>query len=174
MSNTTIAREINNKMLFSSQILRQFIDRITGTSVDRVFDQYPEDVFFVGKLSPQSEKQASSFSSDVDINQVGIELILRKDELQQAKIRVLPTAALYYRGFPTVEEQMKKFQADSYGAACFAELLEKTPDQQSDVAMNYKKIPVEGISLDFYPGEIYQEDKRYGYKSLTKDRKSVV
>ncbi len=97
-------------MIFAERILEDFIDRITGRNIDRLVGQYPDDTYFVGKLSTIDDvRNNRNINSDVSVNQMSMDFFITKDEIENSKLKIKIRGDFYYRVMPTFEEQRKYF-----------------------------------------------------------------
>ena len=103
-----VNKENANKAIFLSKVIDEYISKITGRNEVRVVDidgkRSPEDRFYVGKLSPKGVDN-NERSSKTNINQIGVDFIIKQSDLSKTIIKVSPIGEFYYRVFPTLEEQ---------------------------------------------------------------------
>ena len=91
------------------KILDDFKGKITGDYNPICVGENPENKYFVGKLLPIGEGQATSFGSDVFIESIGMDFYINSDEISNAIIKVFPRGDFYYRAYPTLEQQRAAF-----------------------------------------------------------------
>lgn len=96
-------RMAKNRSIFAEKITDEFINRITGRNIDRLVGKNPEKSFFVGKLYYKDEQ--SAHSSKRNIANIGVDFILKKEDLKSAKLVIKPSGNFYYRVLPTYDEQ---------------------------------------------------------------------
>ena len=108
-----VNKENINRALFLSKVIDEYVSKITGQNEVRVVNidgkKSPEDRFYVGKLSPKGIDNDKR-SSKTNINQIGVDFIIRQSDLSEAVIKVSPRGEFYYRVFPTLEEQAKAIE----------------------------------------------------------------
>lgn len=104
MSNK-IERDANNRIAFENELLDKFVSKITGKSESRVVGNNPNDIFFVGKLSPIDEEETHRFSSQSIIKQISVDFILPKSDIDKANLEISINGNLFYRVFPNLQEQ---------------------------------------------------------------------
>lgn len=97
----------SNRELLAQEIAKRFIDEISGTGEKRISYKNPNDMVFVGKLSPQSA--SDSYSSNVLIKQISMDFRISRSELSSAKLRIIPQGFFYYRVLPSIDEQREYY-----------------------------------------------------------------
>lgn len=97
----------NNREILAKKIVERFSAAISGTDQERWVNRNPEDVIYIGKLSP--ETAGDSFSSNVLIRQISVDFKILKEDLPNLKIKIYPQGNFFYRVMPTLEEQRKFF-----------------------------------------------------------------
>lgn len=94
----------------AQEILKNFKGRITGDNQERIVDENPENVFFVGKLLPDSEDiNGNVNTSTISIESVGTDFYIAENQLEDAVLKVYPQGDFYYRAYPTLQEQQSAF-----------------------------------------------------------------
>lgn len=168
-------RENRNKALFAEQIIKDFKLKITGGGEERVVGKNPEDKFLVGKLST-IETQTDLQSSKVAINQIGVDFIVKEEEISNMSLDITPRGTFYYRVNPTLEEQKEEIykayvssDETKDGKASFEEMLDnyaKNEEEQgyeSQIAQVYEKITLGGeYKISVKLGEVYDSQKQIG------------
>ena len=88
--------------------------RITGEGEDLCFDEKPSERYFVGTLCLKESPSTTSQKKKTVVNpfNVGIQFLLNKEDLGTASVKVSPRGCVYYRVFPTFEQQTAA--ADEY------------------------------------------------------------
>ena len=76
----------NNREILANEIVKRFVEAISGTGKPQIIKYNPNDRIYVGKLSPQSS--ADSFSSSVLIKQISVDFRLNKSELGNAELEI--------------------------------------------------------------------------------------
>ena len=94
--------------VFCEQLLKDFCSEISGENVDILYDKHPQDRFLVGMLSPRREESPKNGSS-VLVNQIGLDILLREEDIQLASVDVSLHGNLFYRARPTLEQQRDAF-----------------------------------------------------------------
>ncbi len=100
----------NNRELLAREIVDRFVASISGSKVDTIVNDDPNDRIYVGKLSPQSA--SDSISSSVLIKQIGVSFRIPKDDIGSAEIAIYPQGNFFFRILPTYEEQKEAFYKD--------------------------------------------------------------
>lgn len=168
----SIARE-----LLAKEILQGFKGKITGDNADLIVGENPENRYFVGKLLPVGESQASNWGSDVFIESIGADFYILKDEMAAVQLTIYPRGDFYYRAYPTLEQQRtamlhKANELFETGFADFDELVSKYKEDPSAFSkVKEKLIPVykkvqlhkDRFALTFSLDELLQNDPQYGY-----------
>ncbi len=98
------------------EIRRQFLhhihgkikEKITGSCEERVYNDKPQLQFFAGTLCSQSpSKNLVNIRTKVAPVRMGVEFILKKNEVEKASLMIQPKASVFYRVNPTYKEQLK-------------------------------------------------------------------
>lgn len=143
---------------FIKHIFSEISDRATGTCFDRIYDEKPCRKFFVGNLSTQKDlDKLSRVITKTSPFVIGIEVLIRKSDLQTAKIRITPKGAFYYRVFPTLNEQKQIYDKEKSGE--YIPALSEEDDKfegENDEGKSsgyrlrsaYKKIPFKEIIIE--------------------------
>ena len=97
----------NNREILANEIVKRFVEAISGTGKPQIIKYNPNDRIYVGKLSPQSS--ADSFSSSVLIKQISVDFRLNKSELGKAELEIYPQGNFFFRVLPTYEQQKEFF-----------------------------------------------------------------
>lgn len=172
-----VSHENRNKLIFLQNVVEEFKDKITGEKVERVIDVNPEDKFFVGKLSAKNQKNDMN-SSKTFINQLGVEFLLKKEDLKNTRLTVKPKGEFYYRINPNLEEQRKvilqRYQLkDDNEELTYENILDKwlKDDEKSDIGTKivpvYTKVRMnENFTVNCDLGDIYDEKNDFGYKEI--------
>lgn len=172
-----VSIENANKALFAKQIVQDFTKKITGEDEERVVGINPEDKFFVGKLSPKQENDISS--SKTFINQIGLDFVINKEELNSATLLITPQGEFYYRVIPTLKEQRDVFVeeyklANGIEEISFEEIVSNIRDDKTDdklyfysIAPVYKKLRLtDEFSIKVELKNIMRSEGVYGYKKI--------
>jgi hypothetical protein len=100
----TLSNLVRERFLY--HIFEEIENRATGKKELRICDEKPSRKFFVGNLSPQRDlEKLSKVITKTAPFELGLEVLVRKEDLQQSEIEITPEGAFYYRVFPTLEEQ---------------------------------------------------------------------
>ena len=95
-----------SRQLLSTEILHNFIGRITGSGLNRIVGSNPENVLLVGKLmSTNDEGGNNSNTSKTFIESIGTDFYISETEIETALIKLTPQGDFYYRAVPTLKEQ---------------------------------------------------------------------
>lgn len=168
----SIARE-----MLAKDILQGFKGKITGENASYIVGENPENRYFVGKLLPVSNSQASSWGSDVFIESIGTDFYIIKDEIETANLIIHPKGDFYYRAYPTLEQQReamlkKANELFEQGFSDFDEIIARYKEEPSAFSkVKEKLIPVykkvqlhrSDFTLTFALGKLVRENSQYGY-----------
>lgn len=166
-------KDYKNKEIFLENLVKQFTSKVTGINERRVVGRSPEDKFFVGKLSPKNS-ESNEFSSKIYINQIGVEFLIKKEDISKAKIKISPRGEFYFRVNPTLVEQRNAI-AERYRlthgdkSLNFKEIFkillnEDNKKQGIRMVPAYEKIIIdESYQVECEINKIYNENKNYGY-----------
>jgi ssDNA-binding Zn-finger/Zn-ribbon topoisomerase 1 len=87
-----------------------------GSEQERVFDDKPSKKLFIGNLSPTKPlSTVSSIYSKIAPSSAGVEVLIRKSDIERAVIVVTVSVAFYYKVFPKREEQLECFDQQDRG-----------------------------------------------------------
>lgn len=100
-----MSREQQLHGIFAKQIIKEYINKLTGEGINRIEGKVPEDQFIVGQLAPASENDASYISSRVVINSIGVNFNVPLKDLDCAELNVRLCGNWFYRVYPTYSEQ---------------------------------------------------------------------
>lgn len=167
----SIARE-----KLAEAILADFKREITGASDEPVVGDNPENKFFVGKLLTNDSNMNGGYSSDVFIESVGADFYIEKAELDGAVVSVYPRGELYYRCYPTLEQQRRAMLEEvneifDEPFASFDVLLKANADDperfkklKSKLVPVYKKLSIASpdLLISFRPSELLDEQGTFG------------
>lgn len=171
-NNLNKARE---KLAF--QILTDFKGKITGDYTPVCVGDNPENRYFVGKLLPVGNNQGNAWGSDVFIESINVDFYIDKDDICNAELKVFPRGDLYYRAYPTLEQQRQAFLSEwndysDKGYATFEELLaayQADPASFSKFKTRlvpvYKKLKIQDFDffLYFRLAELINAESGYGF-----------
>jgi hypothetical protein len=168
-----------SRQLLSTEILHNFIGRITGAGLDRIVGSNPENVLLVGKLmSTNDEGGNNANSSKTFIESIGIDFYISETEIETALIKLTPQGDFYYRAVPTLKEQQLAMLKEinevkaSIVFNTFEEVMEaydKDSEVFSDVQIKvipvYKKVSLsaEGAQISFRPKELLNQSGDCGF-----------
>ena len=96
-----------NREILAKHIVDQFVQAISGTDREQWVRCNPEDCIFVGKLSPQGTMD--SFSSSVQIKQLGVDFRIPKQDIGRAALQIFPQGRFFFRVLPSLVQQQKAF-----------------------------------------------------------------
>lgn len=100
-SNQTRARLIE-------RILAEIKSKAEGHDSDRIYDDKPSRKLFIGNLSPKKDMSVvSSVITKTSPSSMGLEMLIKKNDIERATISIKPEAAVYYRVFPELAEQQE-------------------------------------------------------------------
>ena len=175
----TVIISNKDREVFSHQLVKDFINKVTGNDINRLVDCDPNDRFFVGKLTTAEEKGAMS-SSKQFIKQVGVEFIVKNDELHNLELKIYPKGDFYYRVNPTLQEQInfieKEFaKVNNSKKISIQDIIKHYIKTESDkkrfsyeIVQVYNKFSInKNFDININIGEIYNEDKKYGKRDYT-------
>lgn len=170
--------------LLAKEILRSFQGKITGDNADFIVGENPENRYFVGKLLPVDDSQASSWGSDVFIESIGSDFYIAKDEIETAQLTVHPKGDFYYRAYPTLEQQRaamfkKANELFETNFADFDEIIERYKEDPSaftkvkeKLIPIYKKVQLHrsDFTLTFALSELLRDNPQYGYANASHEQ----
>jgi len=83
--------------------------RITGEGEDLCFDEKPSERYFAGTLCLKESPSTISQKKKTVVSpfNIGLQFLLNKEDLAGASIKVSPRGSVYYRIFPTLEQQVE-------------------------------------------------------------------
>lgn len=172
-------RENRNKALFAERVVEDFKLKITGGAEERVVGKNPEDKFLVGKLST-IEAHTDLQSSKVSINQIGVDFMVREEEIEDITLEITPRGTFYYRVNPTLEEQKeeirKAYQSNTEnaeGEPGFQMILKNYMNglseqgYESDIAPVYEKVQLdEEFKVSIKLADIYDKENKVGIEEI--------
>lgn len=174
-------RIYENRIIFANHLLDKFKNKITGAEEDRISKLDPEDAYLIGKLSPRGVDN-SDLSSTTNINSIGVEFIIQKDAIKNAKIEVVPKGFYFYRVLPTLQEQLSyaiedaQKKSHNHTINSINDLVDYVDDHNKnyycDVVETYEKIDIEQIrtiKYEFVLSEFFKYERKFGYKKYTFD-----
>ena len=153
---------------FAEHLLSEYKDRITGANVEVVYEHEPTELFMVGRLVSELAV-ATSRNRDSSICSIGIDFYLREEDLPFAELEIIPGGELYYRVFPSLDEQKQSFYRSWERAVRLGE-----PDSQEnvvaaslerwseDVLPVYAKKHIQNLRLKAKLRDIYDTKRQYG------------
>ncbi len=180
------SKENRNKVAFLQKVIEEYTSKITGREQTRVVDIHgkgPEDIFYVGKLSPMGAEEDIR-SSKTNIHQIGVDFIVDKFAIEQAELKISPKGEFFYRVFPTLAEQKKAAEEASLLSGKksnkFLDLQEADSEEEVEETAQKKRadkieiLPVyEKFSLEnknyehvIKLSEIFEAAKGFGYKEI--------
>lgn len=176
-----VNRENKNKGIFLNEVVDKFKKKVTGEDEYRIVGINPEEKFFVGKLST-SEEKAEMGSSKTFISQMGVDFLIRNEDINQVKLGIIPKGEFYYRVNPTLEEQRAAFLeqfrvGEEREVITYEEAVDKyiktIADEkkfQQTVTPVYKKVKIdETFKCEVILKENYKAENKYGYIKFEKE-----
>lgn len=143
---------------FVKHILKEISDRAAGAHTAKIFDEKPCRKFFVGNLSTQKDlDKLSKVVTKTSPFVLGMEVLIKKSSLKTAKIRIAPKGAVYYRVFPTLDEQKQIYEKEKSGEYITAlseedDKFESENDEGKSSGYRlravYNKIPFKEIAIE--------------------------
>lgn len=121
----------NNREVLAEEIVKRYVDAISGTDKPQIIKYNPNDRIYVGKLSPQSS--TDNFSSNVLIKQISVDFRLQKAEIDTAELEIYPQGNFFFRVIPTYEQQ-KEFFFEEF----ISTFSESNLDSFDDIISNYE------------------------------------
>ena len=101
----------NNRAILADNIVKKFVDAISGNDKEQIVEYNPEDRIYVGKLSPQGKEERIN-SSNVLIDQISVNFHIPKTDINIAELNVYPQGNFFFRVLPTFEQQREYFLKD--------------------------------------------------------------
>jgi len=147
------------RQLLSTEILNNFIGKITGSGVERIAGKNPENVLLVGKLMSAKDSDGINInSSKTFIESIGVDFYISSTECETANVKITPQGDFYYRVYPSLDEQRVALireineTKDCYDYQDFSEVVadyEKDPEAFAGVQVKlvpvYKKISLSSV-----------------------------
>lgn len=136
----------NNRELLAREIVNRFIAAVSGTQVDTIVKDDPNNRIYVGKLSPQSE--SDSLSSSILIKQISVSFRVPKTDICRAELDIYPQGNFFFRILPSYEEQKQVFLTDflatftEASADSFDDLVSQKKAGQLSKEMLEHKVPL--------------------------------
>jgi hypothetical protein len=105
-----IKASIKSKEIFADQIKEDFKSYIAGSGdkFKKIVGKSPENMFYVGKLSA-GQRADNEFSSDVFIQSLGLDFIIKYEDISETTLDITVGGDFFYRIIPTYEEQVYDF-----------------------------------------------------------------
>ncbi len=165
------------RQVLASQILGDFIGRITGAGLDRIVGDNPENVLLVGKLmSTHDPESNNAYSSRTFIDSIGADFYIAETEIENAQIQVFPQGDFYYRALPSLTEQrselLKEINKGNTQYTSFDEVIaayKQDPALFSATSVKlvpvYKKIAIHSndFFISFRPANLLDETGTFGF-----------
>lgn len=168
-----------SRQLLSTEILRNFIGRITGAGLDRIIESNPENVLLVGKLMSTNDTESQNAkSSKTFIESIGIDFYISENKIETTSVKLIPQGDFYYRVIPTLEEQqmamLKEINAsgDKTEYKTFDDVIEAYgrdsslfANAQIKLVPVYKKVSLdtEGAQISFCPKDLLNDSGECGF-----------
>ena len=169
------------RQLLSTEILHNFIGRITGSSVERIIGSNPENVLLVGKLMSAKDSDGISInSSKTFIESIGTDFYVCGDDLDSATITLTPQGDFFFRIYPSLAEQREamvreinesreRFNFTDFNKVIveYGENPESFTGIQLKLVPVYKKISLSSVNaqISFKLKKILDDSGEYGYVS---------
>lgn len=167
------------RQVLASQILNDFVGKITGSGLRRIVGDNPENVLLVGKLMSTNDPEGNNaYSSRTFIDSIGADFYVSEEEINTAEIQILPQGDFYYRALPTLEEQQAALlkeinkvtgenQYSSFADVVTAYTADPSLFSSTHVSLVpvYKKISlhVDEFSLSFRPADLLDDTGLFGF-----------
>lgn len=167
------------RQLLSTEILQNFIGRITGSGLERIVGSNPENVLLVGKLMSAKDSDGANInSSKTFIESIGTDFYLSEADRDTANIRITPQGDFYYRVYPLLEEQREAVvreideSKDSFNYTDFSEVIvdyEENPEPFASIQLKlvpvYKKVSLSsvGAQISFRLKDILDDTGECGF-----------
>ena len=165
------------RQLLSKEILNSFIGRITGTGVDRIAGDNPENVLLVGKLmSVNDEDNQNAHSSKTFIESIGVDFYVAAEEIASAEVVLFPQGDFFYRALPNLEEQQdallkeinnsstEQYKSFDEIKAAYNENPSRFNTYKVKLTPVYKKVSIseQGARIAFKPYDLLNENREFG------------
>jgi len=103
---------------FAEAILEKIQKTAEGSLSNSILDEKPSRKIFIGNLSPKKPiSSSSSIYSQIAPSSVGLEVLINKNDVENAKIRIFVSSVFYYKVFPTREEQKELYDQEEERAS---------------------------------------------------------
>lgn len=124
---TTKSADNSVREKFVNALLDKIKGRCTGSLYEKVYDDKPSIKLFIGNLSPRIPLNTlSTIYSKTSPSSAGLEVLINKNDIDTARIRITAGAVFYYKVFPTREEQLEIYNLERDGR------FRRDPDSQGD------------------------------------------
>jgi hypothetical protein len=101
---------------FAKALLEKIRIKADGSGQDYIFDDKPSKKLFIGNLSPKKPlSMVSSIYSKTAPSSAGVEVLIRKSDVERAVIVITASAVFYYKVFPKRKEQQECFDQQDRG-----------------------------------------------------------
>lgn len=166
------------RQLLSTEILHNFVGRITGANLSRIVGKNPENELLVGKLMSTRDEENDPKSSKTFIDSIGLDFYIDRSEIDRAEVTLYPEGDFYYRVLPSLEEQRDAFidevnkSQNEIVYKSFDEIVrsfEENPEpfQQYKIPLIpvYKKVSIdpEDAKISFYVVSLFMGNSDYGF-----------
>src|SRR5438132_7593634 len=104
----------------ASYLTARLVEDATGISEDRVCDNRPRDIYFIGTLSPLGDEETENLENEDEFysrlapSALQIRFLYRGDN--DSRFRIQPKFHVYYRVFPSFSEQRERSESVIRGA----------------------------------------------------------
>ncbi len=171
------------RQLLSTDILHNFIGRITGSGLRRIVGSNPENVLLVGKLMSAKDSDGANInSSKTFIESIGTDFYISGADRDTAYIKITPQGDFYYRVYPLLKEQREAMVQEineskgSFNYTDFSEVIvdfEENPKPFADIQLKlipvYKKVSLSSLSaqISFWLKDILDDSGECGFVGET-------
>ena len=170
--------------IFTENLVAQYINELTGEDKEPLVGKVPEDKYIVGQLSP-SVDDSNFLTSRTIINAIGINFNIGQEMLDECELNVKLCGNLFYRVYPSYEEQKEKliqefnnmfgkayssiesFMSDAEIAEQIWDKTKNAPNNNCTISIlnKYRKISLEdfGLYVNIKLSEVYNQKLGLGY-----------
>ena len=155
----------------AESVLKEASGTATGDGGGNCYGDLPKDTYFAGSLIPSDEAELSGLSEDLQskLSPTAIQAEFLFDPRSVDRLTVTVSGNVYYRSFPTYEEQ---FERSVSGVPSEDEDDHDTDQQKGEFTTVYRRISFESepIDIEVPDNEIVQE----GEAVTTEIRRQVL
>lgn len=153
---------------FARTVLETIRRKVDGSFSDRILDEKPSRKLFIGNLSPKRPLPiVSAIYSKTAPSSAGLEVLIKKQDLEAAKIQIRISGAFYYKIFPERGEQLEIYEQEdarvySRDAGGQDEEFEGEESDSSESGYRlraaYRKVKPEAVEVEICVSDLMSAD----------------